>query len=35
VWKGEEGKYWGETYGGDRVIVKERSRQDFSDLVTL
>jgi hypothetical protein len=34
VWKGEEGEYWGETYGGDRVIVKERSRHDFSDLVT-
>lgn len=35
VWKGEEGEYWGESYGGDRVIVKERPRQDFSDLVTL
>lgn len=33
VWRGEEGEVWGETYGGDDVIVRKRSRQDFSDLV--
>jgi hypothetical protein len=35
VWKGEEGEVWGETYGGDKVIVKHRPTQDFSDLVTV
>lgn len=34
VWKGEEGELWGETYGGEKVIVKERQK-DYSDLVTL
>jgi hypothetical protein len=34
VWKGEEGELWGETYGGEKVIVKERQK-DYSDLVTV
>jgi len=35
VWSGEEDEYWGETYGGSKVIVKERPSQDFSDLVDM
>jgi hypothetical protein len=35
VWQGEEGEVWGETYGGEEVIVKTRSQQDYSDLVTV
>jgi hypothetical protein len=34
VWKGEEGELWGETYGGEKVIVKERQK-DYSDFVTI
>lgn len=34
VWRGEEGELWGETYGGNEVIVKSRQK-DYSDLVTV
>jgi hypothetical protein len=34
VWTGECGEYWGETYGGSKVIVRYRDR-DFSDLVDM
>lgn len=34
VWKGEQGEVWGETYGGDQVIVKSRIR-DYSDIVSV
>lgn len=36
VWKGEEGELWGETYGGEKVIRKERKGlPDYSDIVTV
>jgi hypothetical protein len=34
VWKGEDGEIWGETYGGENVIMKERQR-NYSDIVTI
>lgn len=35
VWRGEEGDIWGETYGGEKVIRKERKvPPDYSDIVT-
>lgn len=35
VWKGEEGELWGETYGGAKVVRKERKDPpDYSDIVT-
>lgn len=35
IWKGEQDELWGETYGGGKVIVKERVQQDYSDLIAL
>ena len=35
VWKGEEGEIWGETYGGEKVIVKSQGSPDYSHLVTV
>ena len=35
VWKGEEGEVWGETYGGEKVIVKSQDAPDYSHLVTV
>jgi len=35
VWKGEEGEVWGETYGGEEVIVKSQDAPDYSHLVTV
>jgi hypothetical protein len=35
VWRGEEGEVWGETYGGEEVIVKHQSAPDYSHLVTV
>lgn len=35
VWNGEDGEIWGETYGGARVVRKERKvPPDYSDIVT-
>ena len=35
IWKGEEGEVWGETYGGEKVIVKSQGSPDYSHLVTV
>ena len=35
VWRGEEGEVWGETYGGEEVIVKSQGSPDYSHLVTV
>lgn len=35
VWKGEEGEIWGETYGGEEVVVKRQGSPDYSHLVTV
>ena len=35
IWKGEEGEVWGETYGGEKVIVKSQGAPDYSHLVTV
>lgn len=35
VWKGEGGEIWGETYGGEEVIVKRQGAPDYSHLVTV
>ena len=35
IWKGEEDEVWGETYGGEKVIVKSQGSPDYSHLVTV
>lgn len=35
VWEGEDGSIWGETYGGDDVIVKQRENDNYEDIVTI
>jgi hypothetical protein len=35
IWKGEDDEVWGETYGGEKVIVKSQGAPDYSHLVTL
>ena len=35
IWKGEDDEVWGETYGGEKVIVKSQGAPDYSHLVTV
>ena len=35
IWKGEDDEVWGETYGGEKVIVKSQGSPDYSHLVTV
>ena len=35
IWEGEDDEVWGETYGGEEVIVKSQGAPDYSHLVTV
>ena len=35
IWEGEDDEVWGETYGGEEVIVKRQGAPDYSHLVTV